>query len=161
MAIFGKKNKSVDLTHEKITKEDEKRMKMRSQNLHDPILTAMNNAQPYEEMNVHQRTSSLGDGVLNDVFGRPIVNPDVSNPSRDRDERPLDTIRAFEYSVSQHPAIPDQLETHTLGWGVRDDYPLSNGQIPPQMNQQQAVYSPPAPSEPVKKKRSLFSWKKK
>lgn len=162
MAIFGKKkDKSVDLTHEKITKDDEKKMKMRSQNLHDPILTAVNNAQPYEEMNIHQRSSSLGDGVLNDVFGRPIVNPDISNPSRSRDERPLDTIRAFEYSVSQHPAIPDQLESGHLGWGVRDDYPLLNGRIPPQQQPQQAVYTPPKPVEEEKKKRGLFSWKKK
>lgn len=162
MAIFGsKKEKSEDLKHEKITKDDEKKMKMRSQNLHDPILSAMNNAQPYEEMNVHQRTSSLGDGVLNDVFGRPIVNPDISNPARNRDERPLDTIRAFEYAVSQHPAIPEQLETHQIGWGVRENFPLSNGHIPPHQEVQQAVYSPEKPVEVEKKKRSLFSWKKK
>lgn len=159
MAIFGKKNKKPAV--DAITKEDEKRMKMRSQNLHDPILTAVNNAQPYEEMNVHQRNSSLGDGLLNDVFGRAIVDPDVSNPARSRNERPLDTIRAFEYAISQHPAIPEQLEGDRLGWGVRSDFPLANGRVPPPVQQQQAVYVAAKTAEPEKKKKGLFSFGKK
>ncbi|CCG81936.1 Putative uncharacterized protein [Taphrina deformans PYCC 5710] len=31
-----------------------------------------------------------------DVYGHPIAEPDLSNPTRSRHERPLDTIRAFE-----------------------------------------------------------------
>ncbi|GMM28601.1 hypothetical protein DAMA08_013170 [Martiniozyma asiatica (nom. inval.)] len=156
MGIFSKQKDSED----KITVEDEKRMKMRSTNLHDPILSAVNNAQPYEEANVHIRSSSLGEGVLNDVFGNPIVDPDISNPTRSRNERPLDTIRGFEYSIAPHPALASQLESNQLGWGVRDDYPLSNGQ---QLNYvpEQAVYSsPPAAAEQTKKKRGLFGWGK-
>lgn len=34
-----------------------------------------------------------------DVYGNPITDPDRSNPTRNRMERPLDTIRAFEAAI--------------------------------------------------------------
>jgi hypothetical protein len=190
MGLFSKKDKDGDHKKHgrsgskgmdlKLTAEDEKRMKTRSQNLHDPILNAVNEAQPFEEMNMHNRSSSIGNGVLTDIFGVQIVNPDVSNPSRSRDERPLDTIRGFEYSITGDPIYHEQLESHIIGWRVRDDFPLSNGvysgnnQIqydeygqPIYTNNrsnnivEQGVYIPPAPATDVQKKKKFFSFGKK
>lgn len=188
MGLFAKKDKNDDKKYgksgpidDKITAEDEKRMKTRSQNLHDPILNAVNGAQPFEEANVHQRNSSIGDGLLNDIFGAKIVNPDISNPTRSRDERPLDTIRAFEYAITGDPIYHEQLESNIIGWRVRDDFPLSNGydgnnnQVqydeygqPVYTNNrgnqpaaEQAVYTPPAPKIAEPKKKKLFSFGKK
>jgi hypothetical protein len=186
MGLFGKKNKvdehgvTGSKSYEpKITSADEKRMKTRSQNLHDPILDAVNEAQPFEEANQHNRSSSIGNGVLTDIFGVQIVNPDVSNPSRSRDERPLDTIRGFEYSITGDPIYHEQLETNIVGWRVRDDFPLANGYQAgnqPQYDEygqpiytnnrsqpvvEQAVYTPPAPRVEEQKKKGLFSFGKK
>lgn len=180
MAIFGKNKseKKDDMFHSKLTSEDEKRMKTRSQNLHDPILDAVNEAQPFEEMNMHNRTSSIGHGVLTDIFGAQIVNPDISNPTRSRDERPLDTIRGFEYSITGDPVFHEQLESHIIGWRVRDDFPLANGYQNNQVQYdeygqpiytnnrapgvvEQGVYTPPAPKEEAKKKKGFFSFGKK
>lgn len=36
-----------------------------------------------------------------DVYGNPIVEPDLSNPTRSRWERPLDTIRSFEAQINK------------------------------------------------------------
>lgn len=171
----------------KITEADERRLKARSENIHDPILNAVNEAQPFEEAYSHQRNeSSLSGegGRLNDVFGNPIQNPDVSNPSRSRDERPLDTIRAFEYSITGDNAYRQQLETPQLGWKVRDDFPLfssnpygqnaSSQQQQPQydeygrpvqgssgMASEQAVYKAQPRKHEKKKKRGLFGRRKK
>lgn len=192
MGLFGKKKNDDDKKHSKkksgdiklnITDDDERRMKTRSQNLHDPILDAVNEAQPFEEANIHQRSSSIGNGVLSDVFGNQIVNPDVSNPTRARDERPLDTVRAFEYSITGDPIYHEQLESQIIGWKVRDDFPLSvnnrgyNNQVqydeygqPIYTNQQQqqqqpyveqAVYTAPAPKTTEPKKKKMFGFGKK
>ncbi|GAV29900.1 hypothetical protein PMKS-003406 [Pichia membranifaciens] len=189
MGIFSKKNKDGEDGHKrsnsknndlKITDEDERRMKTRSQNLHDPILDAVNEAQPFEEANMHNRSSSIGNGVLNDIFGNKIVNPDISNPTRSRDERPMDTIRSFEYSITGDPIYQEQLETHILGWRVRDDFPLGNGYAANNQVQydeygqpiytnnranqpivEQGVYSAPPPKIEEQKKKKFFSFGKK
>ncbi|KAK4565475.1 hypothetical protein LTR86_004092 [Recurvomyces mirabilis] len=43
--------------------------------------------------------ASLRSGSHKDVNGNVIVDPDLSNPTRPRMERPLDTIRAFEKAI--------------------------------------------------------------
>lgn len=188
--MFGKKDHDKEKDHKraksrdidvKLTAEDEKRMKTRSQNLHDPILDAVNEAQPFEEMNMHDRTSSIGNGILSDIFGNQIVNPDISNPTRARDERPMDTIRSFEYAITGDPIYQEQLETSIIGWRVRDDFPLVNGYSGANAQVQydeygqpiytnnrsnqpvveQAVYTPPAPKADVQKKKKFFSFGKK
>lgn len=97
-----------------ITKDDERAYKVRTGSVHDPILQAVNEAQPFEEAALDQQlegnsNSSLtrqsynmmaSNGGFYDVFGKPIHQPDISNPTRARDERPLDTIRGFEYSIT-------------------------------------------------------------
>ncbi|ODV83878.1 hypothetical protein CANARDRAFT_181131, partial [[Candida] arabinofermentans NRRL YB-2248] len=142
MGIFNRKSSnSDDKVHLEITQADEKRLKMRSQNVHDPILNAVNEAQPFEgAANDHQRQSSLGDGILKDIFGTPIVNPDISNPSRARDERPMDTIRSFEYAITGDMVYKQQLETPQLGWRVRNDFPLFSANPYSQQNNQTQQY---------------------
>ncbi|QPG76913.1 hypothetical protein FOA43_004307 [Brettanomyces nanus] len=126
MGLFNKHESKDKKMKVKITHADEKRLKMRSENIHDPILNAVNEAQPFEEAAYHERnpSSMSGEGRMNDTFGNPIINPDVSNPARSRDERPLDTIRAFEFSITGDDVYKQQLETPQLGWRVREDFPL-------------------------------------
>lgn len=101
-------------------------------NIHDPILTAVNEAQPFEEANqsryAERRPSYLSQesGDLKDIFGQPIVNPDMLNPTRSRNERPLDTIRAFEYAITGDNTYHDQLETRRLGWNFHEDFSYHN-----------------------------------
>ncbi|KKF94543.1 putative protein C19C7.04c [Ceratocystis platani] len=65
----------------------------------DPSL-AMNEAEP-AAIAAMQATSmpSLRSIQHKDPFGNLIVEPDVSNPTRSRWERPLDTIRNFEAAI--------------------------------------------------------------
>ncbi|ANZ76845.1 BA75_03647T0 [Komagataella pastoris] len=135
MGLFSKKDKAektnvgqVPKVH--VTKDDTDRLKYRSNNIHDPILMAVNEAQPFEQSTdySHARQQSFsnksGDGeYIHDIFGQPISNPDVSNPARSRDERPLDTIRSFEYAITGDTTYKQLLETPTLGWRVRPDFP--------------------------------------
>lgn len=65
----------------------------------DPTM-AMNEEQPFS------MAGSTGTNISNlralthkDAHGNPIADPDLSNPTRSRWERPLDTIRAFEAAI--------------------------------------------------------------
>ncbi|KAJ5588010.1 uncharacterized protein N7459_003775 [Penicillium hispanicum] len=55
------------------------------------------NAQPGAE-----NVFSLRSIQHRDSEGRPITDPDRSNPTRNRLERPLDTIRSFEAAIEAH-----------------------------------------------------------
>ncbi|GEQ67434.1 hypothetical protein JCM33374_g1099 [Metschnikowia sp. JCM 33374] len=124
--------------------------KLEGSNIHDPILTAVNEAQPFEEANQVQFTRnksylSQGSGELKDIFGNRIRQADVSNPTRNRNERPLDTIRAFEYAITGDMSYRDQLESDRLGWGFHEDFPYHN--LNAQADDlQQAGYSRPVAS---------------
>lgn len=169
-----------------VTKEDQARLKVRTASVNDPILDAVNEAQPFEQaadtfhdnMNRQSYFSADGDNVLRDVFGQPIAQPDISNPTRARDERPLDTIRSFEYAVSGDPTWAQQLETPQYGFRVRPDFPQFGNQNPydangnliqsssnmNQMSGEQGVYQAPQrdPEDgKKKKKRNFFGRKKK
>ncbi|EIF46758.1 ymr295c-like protein [Brettanomyces bruxellensis AWRI1499] len=186
MGLFRNQSKKSGKYKVKLTRDDEKRLKTRSENVADPILNAVNEAQPFEEAAYdHKRNSSSlnGEGNMNDVFGNPISNPDVSNPARSRDERPLDTIRAFEYSITGDTVYKQQLETPQLGWRVRDDFPLytdnpyaqgSDAQAQkydeygrpvysnnPGMSVQQGVYKRQPKKQEKKKKRGFLGFGKK
>ncbi|GAV53812.1 hypothetical protein ZYGR_0AK03140 [Zygosaccharomyces rouxii] len=169
----------------KLSKEDEEKWKIRTASVADPILEAVQEAQPFEQAadafqdpNPKSYFSGLeGSNELRDIFGQPIGTPDISNPTRARDERPLDTIRGFEYAVSGDPSWASQLETPQYGFRVRPDFPLmttnpysmdngaGTGSAP--VYSEQAVYTAPAPSgagegtQKKKKKRGLFGRKKK
>lgn len=100
-------------------------------NVHDPILTAVNEAQPFEEANQVQFTRkhsylSQESGDLKDAFGNRIRQADVLNPTRSRNERPLDTIRALEFAITGDMAYKEQLESSRLGWGFHDDFAYQN-----------------------------------
>ena len=178
----GKRQSRVE-----VSKEDMARLKVRTASVHDPILDAVNEAQPFEQaadtfhdnMNRQSYFSNDGTNVLRDVFGQPIQQPDISNPTRARDERPLDTIRSFEYAVSGDPVWAQQLETPQYGFRVRPDFP-SFGSTNPygmqdggngmagqsnQMYGEQGVYQAPVAhttdEKKKKKKRNFFGRKKK
>ncbi|GFF96527.1 uncharacterized protein YMR295C [Aspergillus udagawae] len=61
----------------------------------DPTL-AMNEAQPMAVALEQSTMGSLRAMQHKDRFGQIITDPDLSNPTRPRFERPLETIRAFE-----------------------------------------------------------------
>lgn len=200
MAIFRKKSaasqgsggsggKAQDVH---LTKEDAQHYKVRTGSVHDPILQAVNEAQPFENSipadvshDGTQRQSysaMLQQQGMFDVFGRPISKPDISNPTRARDERPLDTIRSFEYAITGDQSYRDQLESEQLGFRVRQDFPRfgsnpygndaydeagatsygHNGPVHSFTGGEQGVYeAPERKEEPKKKKRGLFGKKKK
>lgn len=112
--IFRKWLKS-DNNQETKCKSNEK---YRPGSTNDPILEAMQEKQPFEQAidtfsivnpNRGKNQNSFfttKDGTpipAKDIFGDPIITPDRSNPTRSSDERPLDTIRSFEYSISGDP----------------------------------------------------------
>ncbi|KAJ5124765.1 Protein of unknown function DUF2406 [Penicillium bovifimosum] len=70
-------------------------------NLHtkaDPLV-AMNELQPMAVALEKSNLGSLRDIQHKDQFGNIITDPDLSNPTRPRLERPLDTIRSFEAAI--------------------------------------------------------------
>ncbi|KAK6461886.1 hypothetical protein DFJ63DRAFT_205723 [Scheffersomyces coipomensis] len=199
MAIFRSKSKqqnngfrpktaaNIDV---KISSKDEEQFQLNSGSVHDPILTAVNELQPFEQAAAkydNRRPSYLSQGShdLKDIFGNPIDRPDISNPTRSRNERPLDTIRGFEYAITGDLTYREQLETSRLGWGFHEDFPHYNLQQQQQQlaaggeyeggnaataifnhNSDQAVYQGNNYSasslrpEGKKKKRGLFGKKK-
>ncbi|OAA80006.1 hypothetical protein LEL_03492 [Akanthomyces lecanii RCEF 1005] len=67
----------------------------------DPLV-AMYEAEPsmVAAMQADNSTASLRSFQHKDVQGNPIADPDRSNPTRSRWERPLDTIRSFEAAIN-------------------------------------------------------------
>lgn len=133
MAIFRTKSTSQqqEFQNQKITDKDISQYKIHTANLHDPILSAVNEAQPFEQAadrTNDRRPSYLSQesGELKDIFGNSIQSGDMSNPTRSRNERPLDTIRGFEYAITGDMYYRDQLETNRLGWGFHEDFPYYN-----------------------------------
>ncbi|KAK3719066.1 hypothetical protein LTR37_004630 [Vermiconidia calcicola] len=61
---------------------------------------AMTEEQP-AEANAHEQSTiaNLRGYQHRDMYGNPIADPDLSNPTRPRMERPLDTIRNFEKAI--------------------------------------------------------------
>ncbi|KAI3406865.1 hypothetical protein KGF56_000326 [Candida oxycetoniae] len=170
----------------KITAKDQQQYKYHSTAVHDPILTAVNEAQPFEQAAQrldNRRPSYLSNesNDLKDIFGQPIRNTDMSNPTRSRNERPLDTIRGFEYAITGDVSYRDQLESSRLGWGFHEDFPYYNLVPGGDQRQQEQQHSRPVinfDDQPVyqagnysasslqadtgkkKKKRGLFGRKK-
>lgn len=123
MAIFRSKS-GKEVEYETHNSRD---YKMHTANVHDPILTAVNEAQPFEqaaERNLGRKPSYLSQDSadLKDIFGQSITQGDMSNPTRARNERPLDTIRGFEYAITGDLSYKDQLESNRLGWGFHEDF---------------------------------------
>jgi hypothetical protein len=136
MGVFRSKSKAnanvnnADKIQIKISSKDEQEYKMHSANIHDPILTAVNEQQPFEQaaQRDNRRPSYLSQSSheMKDIFGNPIVHQDMSNPTRARNERPLDTIRGFEYAITGDLQYRDQLESQRLGWNFHEDFHYQN-----------------------------------
>ncbi|KAK3394170.1 hypothetical protein B0H63DRAFT_517316 [Podospora didyma] len=88
-------SKEKDDLHETSAEKESKRLHSKA----DPTL-AMNEAEPAEvAATVKSSLASLRSMPLKDCYGNPIADPDRSNPTRSRWERPLDTIRSFEAAI--------------------------------------------------------------
>lgn len=179
MAIFRSKS-GRDPQETRFSKQDID-TKMNRSNVHDPILSAVNEAQPFEQAADHsdqRRPSYLSQESheLKDVFGNPIRQADISNPMRARNERPLDTIRTFEYSITGDMAYREQLETARLGWGFHEDFSYFNSAGGQQEYERPVInfseggnqgvyqagnYSATSLKPEPKKKKGLFGRKKK
>ncbi|KAL1851118.1 hypothetical protein Plec18167_008809 [Paecilomyces lecythidis] len=64
----------------------------------NPVM-ALNEEQPAALAFEKSTLRSLSQMQHVDANGNPITEPDVSNPTRYRYERPLDTIRSFERAI--------------------------------------------------------------
>ncbi|KAJ5622754.1 hypothetical protein N7490_011359 [Penicillium lividum] len=67
----------------------------------DPNM-ALHEAQPMSVMDGNYNINSLGSIQHKDRQGNIISDPDRCNPTRNRMERPLDTIRSFEAAIDAH-----------------------------------------------------------
>lgn len=183
MAVFRNQSKKAQAQHTTHL-QPEGDHKVHTDNIHDPILTAVNEAQPFEEANQHINRRPLylsqESGELKDIFGNRIRQQDMLNPTRLRNERPLDTIRAFEYAITGDMVYRDQLELNRLGWGFHEDFPHYSYGGEEERAPQDAAYSRPVasfgeqavykagnysasslnPEVKQKKKRGLFGKKK-
>jgi hypothetical protein len=86
----------------------------------DPTL-AMNEAEPAEvAATVKSSLAPLRSIQHKDAYGNPISDPDKSNPTRSRWERPLDTIRSFEAAIDgQYSSRRSMLrsDSESVAWG--------------------------------------------
>lgn len=150
---LGKKKREEELPEGKLKYEYKQDTPTdESQNpakLHDPILKAVQERQPWEDMTfAHPVAAITPSSALRDVFGQPITNPDISNPARSREERPLDTIRSFEYSTSGDERIKDAMETQHLGFRPRQDFdPMPRFETNPYSNNVISFGDPNAPPD--------------
>ncbi|KAG9246673.1 hypothetical protein BJ878DRAFT_267360 [Calycina marina] len=83
----------IDL-HESHEEKQAKRLNSKA----DPSM-AMNEAEPSEVAKQENKLPSIRELQHFDKQGNPISDPDRSNPTRSRWERPLDTIRSFEEAI--------------------------------------------------------------
>ncbi|KAF2187814.1 hypothetical protein K469DRAFT_771322 [Zopfia rhizophila CBS 207.26] len=86
---------------------------------------AMNEAQPIAAALEKPTLQSLRSFQHKDVDGQIIQEPDLSNPTRSRWERPLDTIRSFEAAIDNEyrrraqPMRPESTVDAMSGYGSR------------------------------------------
>ncbi|CDM32282.1 hypothetical protein DTO013E5_3523 [Penicillium roqueforti] len=94
-----KSDKSGSTSHKRGPSESSEEKSRR--NLHtkaDPLI-AMNELQPMAVALQKSNLGSLRELEFKDQYGNVITDPDLSNPTRPRLERPLDTIRSFEAAI--------------------------------------------------------------
>ncbi|CDO56036.1 hypothetical protein DV451_003703 [Geotrichum candidum] len=173
MGLFSKKDKNDDSTGGSHGR------KLSSYDVQDPVLTAIRDEEPFQMSansgRVNQESTISPDMQSRDVFGNPIGQPDRSNPSRPGNERPLDTIRAFEYACTGDERLRDQMETSRYGWATRPNFvprfdtnpyaavsPTQNAYTPTAGAEGDGAFQTYVPPKPEKKqKRGLFGRKKK
>ncbi|KAJ5816775.1 hypothetical protein N7447_009008 [Penicillium robsamsonii] len=94
-----KSDKSGSRSHRRGPSESSEEKARR--NLHtkaDPLV-AMSELQPMAVALEKSNLGSLREIEFKDQYGNTITDPDLSNPTRPRLERPLDTIRSFEAAI--------------------------------------------------------------
>lgn len=108
----------IDLTETSAEKEA-KRLHSKA----DPSL-AMNEAEPAAVQAYGKTSLAPLRGIQHkDAFGNPIADPDRSNPTRSRWERPLDTIRSFEAAIDGGYNQPEPV----VNWNRRSSYYGNSG----------------------------------
>ncbi|KAL2022683.1 hypothetical protein VTK56DRAFT_4764 [Thermocarpiscus australiensis] len=114
--------------HETSAEKEAKRLHSKA----DPTL-AMQEAEPSEvAATVKSSLSPLRSIQHKDAYGNPIADPDRSNPTRSRWERPLDTIRSFEAAIdggysNRRSIIRPDTESGSWGPNRRTSYYNGNG----------------------------------
>ncbi|KAI1756590.1 hypothetical protein F4782DRAFT_272974 [Xylaria castorea] len=98
----------------------------------DPRM-ALNEREPAMEAQTVSERPALRAIQHRDFQGNPIADPDRSNPTRSRWERPLDTIRSFEAAIDggYNRKSFYRPETESVaGWNRRSSYYGNNGRPP-------------------------------
>ncbi|KLJ12518.1 hypothetical protein EMPG_12455 [Blastomyces silverae] len=94
-----KTHKSSGSHHKiKLSETHEEKEANRSRTHADPS-RAIQELQPSAVALQKSNLESLRSVQHKDIYGNPIIDPDLSNPTRHRLERPLDTIRSFEAAI--------------------------------------------------------------
>ncbi|KAI1176840.1 hypothetical protein F4777DRAFT_235272 [Nemania sp. FL0916] len=128
----------VDLTETSAEKE--------ARRLHskaDPRM-ALNEREPAMEAQTVSERPALRAIQHKDPLGNPIADPDRSNPTRSRWERPLDTIRSFEAAIDggyNRKSLYRPEADSAAAWNRRSSYYGNNGRPP-----QDTGYGPGRPN---------------
>ncbi|KAI8954817.1 hypothetical protein F4801DRAFT_575208 [Xylaria longipes] len=117
----------LDLT-ETSAEKDAKRLHSKA----DPRM-ALNEREPAMEAQTISERPALRAIQHRDFQGNPIADPDRSNPTRSRWERPLDTIRGFEAAIdggyNRKSFYKPETESVAV-WNKRSSYYGNNGRSP-------------------------------
>ncbi|PYH47924.1 uncharacterized protein BP01DRAFT_372085 [Aspergillus saccharolyticus JOP 1030-1] len=101
-SFSGKSNKSGQSGHSskkiQLTESADEKHRRHLHTKADPMV-AMSEAQPNTVALEQSTLGSLRTMQHKDQYGNIITDPDLSNPTRPRFERPLDTIRSFEAAI--------------------------------------------------------------
>ncbi|CAG8905392.1 unnamed protein product [Penicillium egyptiacum] len=96
----GNSDKSDSTGHRRgVSESSEEKARRSLQTKADPLV-AMNELQPNSVALEKSNLGSLREIEFKDQYGNVITDPDLSNPTRPRLERPLDTIRSFEAAIN-------------------------------------------------------------
>ncbi|KAK7206945.1 hypothetical protein BZA70DRAFT_266338 [Myxozyma melibiosi] len=156
MPAFLRRSSTKKGEDTKISAEERERMKQRTANIADPILSALNEEQPFQMSSNHQGATTVSPELhVRDMFGSVIEDPDRSNPTRHRSERPLDTIRGFEYAATGDKRLKEQIFRDRLPWEGRHNVSTYSpyGSAPIDDSHSQGVvydeYGTPIPQPPA------------
>ncbi|KAI1333231.1 hypothetical protein F5Y16DRAFT_414972 [Xylariaceae sp. FL0255] len=119
----------VDL-HETSAEKEAKRLHSKA----DPRM-ALNEREPAMEAQTVSERPALRSIQHRDSSGNPIADPDRSNPTRSRWERPLDTIRSFEAAIDggyNRKSLYRPESESIANWNRRSSYYGNNGDRQPQ-----------------------------
>ncbi|KAJ5668413.1 uncharacterized protein N7477_006983 [Penicillium maclennaniae] len=149
-----KSHKSGNSGHKsQLSESSEEKHRRNLQTKADPTV-AMNELQPMAVALEKSNLGSLREMEHKDQFGNVITDPDWSNPTRPRFERPLDTIKSFEaaiygtYNSNRHSYIKTDEAASQMGdHSRRTSYQGQNGHSNRGYDQN-ANYSRTGPSRP-------------